>query len=59
MHTLSTAASGTAHPLDPSAVRTGMYWCMATMTSVGYGDLYPVTLGGQIVSIFTALSGTI
>ena len=37
----------------------GMYWCMATMTSVGYGDLYPVTLGGQIVGILAALSGTI
>lgn len=36
-----------------------MYWCMATMTTVGYGDLYPVTTWGQIIGCAAMLAGTI
>ena len=36
-----------------------MYWCMATMTSVGYGDMYPVTLMGHAVGICAAVGGVI
>ena len=28
------------------------------MTTVGYGDMYPVTIFGRIVGVFTALWGT-
>ena len=31
---------------------------LMTMTSVGYGDIYPETIGGKIVAAFTALWGT-
>ena len=36
-----------------------MYWCMATMTTVGYGDLFPIGDFGRITGIIAMLSGTV
>jgi hypothetical protein len=33
------------------------YWVMVTMTTVGYGDLYPLTGAGKFVSIICMLCG--
>lgn len=35
------------------------YWGVTTMTTVGYGDTYPVTPGGRLVSAFTMILGLI
>lgn len=34
-----------------------VWWTFVTITTVGYGDRFPVTMGGRIVGIFVMFSG--
>ena len=46
--------------LDRSAfdsIFSTAWWCVVTMTTVGYGDSYPVTTEGKILACLTMLSG--
>lgn len=36
---------------------SGLWWSIATLTTVGYGDIYPVTMMGKILSSFIAILG--
>lgn len=36
---------------------SALWWAIATLTTVGYGDIYPVTVLGKILSAVIALLG--
>ncbi|WP_018933616.1 potassium channel family protein [Gracilibacillus lacisalsi] len=35
----------------------GFWWVMTTVTTVGYGDLYPETVGGRLLALFLYVFG--
>lgn len=48
------------HDAQPDVFRnafSGFWWAIATLTTVGYGDIYPVTVLGKILSTFLAILG--
>ena len=36
---------------------SGIWWSISTLLTVGYGDIYPITVVGRIMAIFIALLG--
>jgi voltage-gated potassium channel len=48
---------GSAQPEAFPNILSALWWAVATLTTVGYGDIYPVTGLGKIISGFIALLG--
>ena len=59
-------------PLDPiggntiaadkhffTSIPATMWWCMVTLTTTGYGDMFPVTFGGRLIASVTMLLGLV
>ena len=46
-----------AQPEAFASVPHAMWWAVVTLTTVGYGDLYPVTTGGKMFTFFILLVG--
>ncbi len=46
-------------PQDFGSIPRAMWWSVATLTTVGYGDAIPVTVLGRIFAGFTAVAGIV
>ena len=48
------------HDVQPEKFRRlsdAVWWSFVTLTTVGYGDMYPVTMGGRLIAIVTMTIG--
>jgi voltage-gated potassium channel len=46
-----------AQPESFASVFHSLWWAVTTLTTVGYGDVYPVTLGGRLFTFVVLLIG--
>lgn len=46
-----------AQPEEFASVFHSLWWAVVTLTTVGYGDVYPITIGGRIFTCFVLLIG--
>ena len=44
-------------PEEFSHMGDALWWAVATLTTVGYGDIYPVTIGGKIMTAVVVICG--
>ena len=45
--------------IDFRSIPDAMWWTIITLTTVGYGDVSPVTVMGKCIAAFTAIFGVI
>lgn len=51
--------NGDGGPTSFNSIPNAMWWCLVTMCCVGFGDMFPETMGGKIFGVFAALTGVI
>ncbi|HVY06796.1 MAG TPA: ion transporter [Burkholderiales bacterium] len=48
---------GSVQPKEFGSIPRAMWWAIATLTTVGYGDVFPITALGRVVAGITAVFG--
>lgn len=51
------AVEGSVQPKAFGTIPSAMWWAIATLTTVGYGDVVPITLAGRLVAGITMIVG--
>jgi len=47
----------TAQPENFKSIFHCLWWSVATLTTVGYGEVYPITIGGKVFTFFVLMLG--
>jgi voltage-gated potassium channel len=51
------AAEGAHQPEKFGSIPRAMWWAAVTLTTIGYGDVYPVTTLGKAIAVLVAIAG--
>lgn len=48
---------GELQPDKFGSIPRSLWWAVVTLTTIGYGDVYPISVGGKVAASFLAIAG--